>query len=391
MTVAPRVLIAPDKFKGTLSASEAAQAIADGLLAGWPDANMTLMPFADGGEGTVSAAIAAGARAQSTVVTGPLGKAVDAQWAVLGSSAVLEMAQSSGLHLVDPNPDNALMAHTEGTGELIRAALDLGVTRIVLGVGGSATTDGGLGALRALGARFWDQGGDALTGGGGSLRKVSRVDLRGLDPRLRGVELILCSDVSNPFVGPTGAAAVFGPQKGADPRTVRELDAGLRRFAAVLADATGVDLVKQQWGGSGGGLAGGLHAAFGARSANGVDVVADLLGLDSMLAANDIVIVGEGSMDLQSTMGKTPVGVARRAAVAGIPAAAVVGRNLLETDSLPLDNIIAITAAVDHAPTAEAAVLEPARWTTTAARALVNDLSSLGAGTGLAISRRHNG
>jgi len=388
MTVTPRVLIAPDKFKGTLSASEAAEAIADGVLAGWPGAKMTLMPFADGGEGTVSAAIAAGGRAHSTVVTGPLGKAVDAQWAVLGSSAVLEMAQSSGLHLVDPNPANALVAHTEGTGELIRAALDLGVRRIVLGVGGSATTDGGLGALRALGARFWDEGGQALAGGGGSLRNLSRVDLSGLDPRLSSVELILCSDVSNPFVGPTGAAAVFGPQKGADPSTVMELDAGLRRLAAVLFDATDVDLVKQDWGGSGGGLAGGLHAAFGAHGANGVDVVADLLGLDFALAAHDIVIVGEGSMDMQSTMGKTPVGVARRAATAGIPAVAVVGRNLLGTDSLPLENIMAIASAVDQAPTPKAAIREPARWTAAAARVLVNNLSNISVEVSLEFSRR---
>jgi len=388
MTVAPRVLIAPDKFKGTLSASEAAEVIADGVLAGWPEASVTLMPFADGGEGTVSAAIAAGARAHSTVVTGPLGKAVDAQWAVLGSSAVLEMAQSSGLHLVDPNPANALMAHTEGTGELIRAALDLGVTRIVLGVGGSATTDGGLGALRALGARFRDEGGQALVGGGGSLRNVSHVDLSGLDPRLSGVELILCSDVSNPFVGPNGAAAVFGPQKGADPSAVMQLDSGLRRYAAVLEDATGVDLVQQEWGGSGGGLAGGLYAVCGARGASGVDVVADLLGLDIVLAAHDIVIVGEGSMDMQSTMGKTPVGVARRAATAGIPAVAVVGRNLLGSDSLPLENIMAITSAVDQAPTPEAAMLEPALWTKAAARALVDNLSGLGFEASLEASRR---
>jgi glycerate kinase len=390
MTIAPRILIAPDKFKGTLSAGEAAEAIAEGVLAGWPNARITLMPFADGGEGTVSAAIAAGAQTHSTVVTGPLGHDVQAQWAVLGNSAVLEMAQSSGLHLVDPSPATALMAHTEGTGEVIRAALDLGVTRIVLGVGGSATTDGGMGALRTLGARFWDERGRMVTGGGGSLGSVKRVDLSDLDPRLGIVELILCSDVSNPFVGPTGAAAVFGPQKGADPTTVMKLDAGLRRFAAVLADATGVDLVKQEWGGSGGGLAGGLYAACGARGANGVDVVADLLGLDRALATHDIVIVGEGSMDMQSTMGKTPVGVARRAGTAGIPAVAVVGRNLLGTDSLPLENIIAIASAVDQAPTHEAAVLEPARWTTAAARALVDSLNGIAVDMSLEYSRRQS-
>lgn len=250
------------------------------------------------------------------------------------------------------------------------------MARIVVGLGGSATTDGGLGALRALGATFWDSRGVEVTGGGGSLVCVDHIDLSGLDPRLSGVDLLLCSDVMNPLIGPSGAATVFGPQKGADYMAVVQLNEGLRHYAKKLSAATGVDLLEHHWGGSGGGLASGLHAACGARVENGVDVMADLLGLDLALASHDIVIVGEGSLDMQSTMGKTPVGVARRAATFGVPAAAVVGRNLLGTHSLPHENIDVIVAAVDEAPTPEAAMREPARLTTAAARALASRLDA---------------
>jgi glycerate kinase len=281
------------------------------------------------------------------------------------------MAQSSGLQLVDPSPTTARQAHTEGIGELIRAAVDENITRIVIGVGGSASTDGGMGALCALGAVFLDEHGFPLRGSGESLRHVAEIDLDALDPRLATVDLVLCSDVANPFAGPDGAAAIFGPQKGADPATIAELDLGLRVFAAALARSAGVNPIDDGWGDSGGGFAGGMRAACGAHAANGVDVVADLVGLDGALASQDVVIVGEGSIDLQSAMGKTPVGVARRARGLGVPAAAVVGRNLLQTDFLLSENIVAICAATDSAPTPADALRDPARWTTAATRVLM--------------------
>jgi glycerate kinase len=371
-----RVLIAPDKFKGTLTAREAAAAIALGVTAECPHAVITCMPFADGGEGTVEAVVAAGGRRRTTRVTGPLGHEVDAFWSVVGTTAVVEMAQSSGLQLVDPSPVTARQAHTEGLGELIRVALDEKISRIVIGVGGSASTDGAMGALWTLGAVFLDEHGSPLRGSGEALRQVADIDLSGLDPRLRGVDLILCSDVANPFAGVEGAAAVFGPQKGADPATIADLDLGLRLYAAALARATGVDPIDDGWGGSGGGFAGGMRAACGAQAADGVDVVAELVGLDAALASQDFVIVGEGSIDLQSAMGKTPVGVARHARALGVPAAAVVGRNLLPTDHLLAENIVAISAATDSAPTLADALRDPARWTTAATRQLVTRLRS---------------
>jgi glycerate kinase len=373
---APRVLIAPDKFKGTLTAREAAEAIAVGVRAEWPAAVITSMPFADGGEGTVDAVVAAGGRPRHTMVAGPLGEEVDARWAIMGDTAVVEMAQSSGLQLVDPSPTTARKAHTEGLGALILAALEEGVARIVIGVGGSASTDGGMGALRALGAVFLDERGSALRGSGEDLRHVAEIDLEWLDPRLRTVDLLLCSDVSNPFAGAEGAASIFGPQKGADSATIAELDLGLRVFAAALARATGVNPIDDDWGGSGGGVAGGMRAACGAHAGDGVDIVADLVGLDAALGSQDLVIVGEGSIDLQSAMGKTPVGVARHARRVGVPAAAVVGRNLLQTDHLLTENIIAISAAIDSAPTLDDALRDPAPWTTAAARQLLKRLQN---------------
>jgi glycerate kinase len=363
-----RVLIAPDKFKGTLSAVEAAEAIAAGARAEWPGAVLTTLPFADGGEGTVDAVIAVGGRRRSAVVHGPLGAPVEAQWAMIGETAVIEMAQASGLHLVDPSPSSARRAHTFGTGELIVKALDASARRIVVGLGGSATTDGGMGALRALGVRFSDADGAELSGSGDDLRRVASIDLKGLDPRILEVELLLCSDVANPFAGPEGAAAVFGPQKGADAKAVADLDEGLRVYATALLVATGVDLLDDGWGGSGGGIGGGLRAACHAVARNGVDLMADLLDLDGRLAENDLVIVGEGSLDSQSVMGKTPVGVARRARASNIPAIAVVGRNMLRAGQLLEENIHVIVAGADLAPSAEESLAEPVLWVSAATR-----------------------
>lgn len=365
-----RVLVAPDKFKGTLTAAQAAAAIADGVHDALPDADVRTLPFADGGEGTVEAVVAAGGEDRVDRVTGPLGEPVDARWALLGDTAIIEMAQASGLALVTPSPETALAAHTEGTGELIRIAVEGGASRIVLGIGGSASTDAGVGALRALGAVLLDDTGAEVLGGGGDLHRIHLLDASAARAKLAGVEILLCSDVANPFVGVHGAAHVFGPQKGADAAAVHLLDAGLRAFGAVVARTTGVDLAGAAWGGSGGGVAGGMSAVLGAKADVGVEILADVLSLDDAIAGADLVIVGEGSLDAQSLLGKTPVGVARHAIALDVTCVAVAGRVDVTAAELATAGIAAAAAAAEIAPTAQDAMTDAARWVREAARLL---------------------
>ncbi|GAA2176074.1 glycerate kinase [Agrococcus versicolor] len=366
-----RVLVAPDSFKGTLTAAEAAAAMAAGVVDALPDADVVQLPFADGGEGTVDAVIASGAQARVDRVGGPLGDLVEARWALSGETAVVEMAAASGLGLVDPTPATALAADTRGTGELVRRAVAAGARRVVLGIGGSATTDGGIGALRALGVRLLDADGSEVVGGGGALARIRSVDAGAARAALEGVELVLCSDVANPFAGQRGAAAVFAPQKGADAAGVAALDAGLRSWAAVLDATFGSDLAAAGWGGSGGGIAGGLQVALGARAADGVELIAELLGLDAAIATSDLVIVAEGSLDAQSLLGKAPVGIARHAAALGVPCVAVAGRVAVDRHALADAGIDDAVAAVDVAPSVDAALAEPARWVRAATAVLV--------------------
>ncbi|SDH49984.1 glycerate kinase [Agrococcus jejuensis] len=371
MTESLRVLVAPDSLKGTLTAIEAADAITAGIVDVVPAARIARMPFADGGEGTVDAVIAAGAAARVDRVAGPLGEPVDARWALLGDTAVVEMAAASGIGLVPQTRANALAADTFGTGALLLRAVAAGARRIVLGVGGSATTDGGLGALRALGARAYDGDGEEVRGGGAVLHRIRRIDVAPARAALDGVEIVLCSDVANPFAGPGGAAEVFAPQKGADADGVAALDAGLRSWAQVLDATCGSDLATAGWGGSGGGIAGGLQVAVGATAADGVEVVADALGLDAAIAASDLVVVAEGSLDEQSLLGKAPVGIARHARAAGAPCIAVAGRIAASRDALLAAGIADATSAVEAAGGVDLALAEPARWLRAATVALL--------------------
>ncbi|MGO2750615.1 MAG: glycerate kinase family protein [Pseudoclavibacter sp.] len=364
-----KVVVVPDKFKGTLTASEAADAIALGILDVVPEAIVTKLPFADGGEGTVDAALAAGGKERRNRVSGPLGSLVDARWALLGDTAVVEMAQASGLSLLDPSPTTALDAHTEGTGELILHAVEAGATRVVLGVGGSASTDAGVGALRALGVEFFDRSGESVTGGGRDLSRIVEIDASAAKARLDGIEITLCSDVANPFAGPAGAAHVFGRQKGADDAALALLDDGLLSFAQTVKAATGTDLSTAVWGGSGGGIAGGLWALLGARTGDGVEIMAEVLRLDSYLRGADLVVVGEGSLDRQSLLGKTPVGVARRAGLAGVPCVAVAGVIDCSLSELVAHGISAAFSSSDAAPHPSASFAEPGRWVRAAAGA----------------------
>jgi glycerate kinase len=320
-----RVLVAPDKFEGSLSAGQAATAIQAGLRRARPDVEVVMLPIGDGGAGTLDALIASGFERVPAPASGPTGEPVEAAIAVHGQRAFVEMAEASGLKRLPGGRRAPLEASTSGTGELVRAALDRGARQLVLGIGGSATTDGGAGMAAALGVRFLDQGGAELPPGGAALLRLARVDVTGLDPRLRQVEVTVASDVDNPLVGPEGAANVYGPQKGAGPDDVLLLDSALRRYARVLADDLGLELAATPGAGAAGGLGAGAIAFLGARIRPGIELVLELIGFQDAVAEADLVVTGEGKLDAQTLRGKAPVGVARAANAHGVPVVALAG------------------------------------------------------------------
>ena len=361
-----RILIAPDKFKGSLTAAQAASAIAEGALRVYPDAVATQFPVADGGEGTLEAAVAAGYEERINAVVGPILAPIGAAWALRkdafgGTTAIIETAQASGLAHMEPTPANALRAHSYGCGQLIAAALDAGATEIVMGVGGSAMTDGGSGALRALGLKPLDVAGNVVPLGGGSLLDVADVDVSGLDPRLAAVKFRIAVDVQNPLYGRNGAAYVFGPQKGADAKALELLDDGLRNWERVLREATGREVNVP-----GAGAAGGFPASFLAFSnatlEGGFALVAGLTGLAGQLAEADLVITGEGSMDTQSLAGKAPIALADAARERGIPVIVVAGRILVTPEDLAKHGVVAAAQLLDVAAGPEDAVANAAKY-----------------------------
>jgi glycerate kinase len=320
-----RIVVAPDKFAGTLTAEQAARAIEAGLLRARPDAEVVRVPVGDGGAGTLAAVLAAGFERVPLSATGPTGEPVAAAIAVRGDEAFVEMAEASGLGRLPGGVFDPLGASTYGTGELVRAALDRGARRIVLGIGGSATSDGGAGMAAALGVRFLDADGAPLPPGGAALLRLASIDAAGLDPRVAAVEVTLASDVDNPLVGPDGAAAVYGPQKGAGPDQVLLLDSALRRYARVLAAELGLDLAATPGAGAAGGLGAGAIAFLGSRVRPGIELVLDLVGFGAALAGAGLVVTGEGKLDAQSLRGKAPLGVARAATAEGVPVVALAG------------------------------------------------------------------
>lgn len=352
-----RIVIAPDKFKGSLSAPEVCSHLEKGLqrVAGG-NLEIVRIPVADGGEGTLDAAVGSGFTRRTATVSGPTGQPVEADFAVRDHEAVIEMATASGLALVPgvlkggrPTPAEATAASSLGTGQLIRAALDAGCRRIVLGVGGSANTDGGAGLLQGLGARFLDSRNNELSPGGAALANLHSIDFTHFEPRLVDTRFVLASDVDNPLLGAQGAAAVFGPQKGATQQDVGLLDAALARFVEVLAREIGFRAVKAAEA-PGAGAAGGVgYAAIAVLAATrrpGIDVVLEFTELKQRLAGADLVITGEGSLDEQSLLGKTPMGVARAASEQGIPVVAVCGRTTLEpghTAAAGFEDVYALT------------------------------------------------
>jgi glycerate kinase len=323
-----RIVIAPQAFKGSLDAPDVAQAIARGVKAVFREAELIILPVADGGEGTVRALVeASGGKTVTTRVMGPLGHPVNATWGLLGDgeTGVIEMAAASGLPLIARHERDPLRATTYGTGELIRHALDFGIRKLIIGLGGSATNDGGAGMAQALGARFLDDGDHELPPGGGALEKLARIDVSSVDPRLGEVDIEVACDVTNPLCGQEGASAVYGPQKGADRDMVRRLDAALHHYAEIVRRDVDRDVRDIPGSGAAGGLGAGLMAFTNARLAPGVDIVFRAIDLEGKLQGADLVITGEGRMDSQDIYGKAPMAVAERAQKLGVPSIAIVG------------------------------------------------------------------
>ncbi|EGT5702129.1 glycerate kinase [Cronobacter sakazakii] len=362
MTTLKKIVIAPDSFKESLSAMDVAKAIEAGFREIYPQANYVCVPMADGGEGTVEAMVAAtGGQIITTPVTAPLGNKVDGFFGLLGDgeTAVVEMAAASGLHLVPTAQRDPRITTSYGTGELILAALERGVKAIIIGIGGSATNDGGAGMMQALGARFLDGEGRELAPGGAALARLERLDLSALDPRLAQVNVTAACDVDNPLCGEKGASAVFGPQKGATPAMVTELDAALRRFGEQLEAATGKAIISAPGAGAAGGMGAALLGMLNAELRPGIEIVIESLGLAQAVRDADLVITGEGRLDSQSIHGKTPVGVARVAkqfqrpvvAIAGslTPDYQIVHEHGIDAAFSVIDRIVTLQEALDDA------------------------------------------
>jgi glycerate kinase len=345
-----KIVVAPQSFKGSLSASQVAEAIGEGIRRVIPGTEIDLIPMADGGEGTVSALVeATHGQILSTEVTGPFGTKVTAEWGILGdrSSAIIEMAAASGITLVPREKLNPLIATTYGTGELIKTALDSGCRRLLIGIGGSATNDGGAGMAQALGVRFLDKTGNQLPRGGGTLAKLSHIDVAGLDHRLAGCQVMTACDVTNPLCGEQGASRVYGPQKGATDKVCRQLDTALANYADVIKTDLGIDVKDMPGSGAAGGLGAGLVAFLGAKLISGIEIVSEAVKLKEHLAGADLVFTGEGRIDSQTSYGKVVSGVAARAKALAIPVVAIAGEStgdLKESRRYGIDAILSITS-----------------------------------------------
>ncbi|HCR0215183.1 glycerate kinase [Klebsiella aerogenes] len=323
-----KIVIAPDSYKESLSALDVATAIETGFREIYPHAEYVKVPVADGGEGTVEAMVAATqGHIVQVSVTGPLGEPVNAFYGLSGDMrcAYIEMAAASGLESVPPTRRNPLLTTSWGTGELIRHALDAGVSQIIIGIGGSATNDGGAGMAQALGAKLLNAGQQQIAPGGGALETLARIDLSELDPRLADCRIDVACDVTNPLTGPQGASAVFGPQKGATAAMIERLDRGLQHFAQIIDRDLDIDVLSLEGGGAAGGMGAALYAFCGANLRPGIEIVTDALGLADLVADADLVITGEGRIDSQTIHGKVPVGVAKVAKCYNVPVIGIAG------------------------------------------------------------------
>lgn len=308
-----KIVIAPDSFKGSLTAKQVAASVQTGLARVFPDADYVMVPMADGGEGTVQSLVdATGGHLVKKVVHNPLNQLSEAHYGILGDgkTAVIEMAQASGIQYINDQTQNPLITTTYGTGELMLDAIDHGVQKIILGIGGSATNDGGAGMAQALGVRLLDANGHELPNGGGALNQLERIEMSKVDPRIRTTKVLIASDVTNPLTGDNGASAVFGPQKGATPAMVKSLDANLHHYAEVIKRDLGKNIEKKAGAGAAGGLGAGLMAFTNAELGKGVDLVIEYTHLKERAKGADFVFTGEGGIDFQTQFGKTPYGVA---------------------------------------------------------------------------------
>ena len=346
-----KIVIAPQAFKGSISALDVAHAMREGVLRAVPDAEVALVPVADGGDGTLETLVeGSGGTIRDTTVTDPLGQRRDSQWGAMGDgrTAVIEMARTSGLALVPPERRSPLLATTFGLGEAMLDALEAGFRRFIIGIGGSATNDAGAGMAQALGIRLLDSEGNDLPHGGAALAGLDRIDVSGLDKRAVESEFLVACDVSNPLTGPEGASAIYGPQKGATPEMVAQLDAALKHFAGIVQRDVGADVDQVPGAGAAGGLGGGMMAFLGGELRTGVDIVLETVDLESHLDGADLVITGEGQMDYQTLYAKAPIGVAGRARSRGVPVIAVsgsLGEGYLHVHEHGIDAAAAITSA----------------------------------------------
>lgn len=353
-----KVVVAPDKFKGSLAAAAVASHIEIGLRRSRQDIRVELCPIADGGDGTLEAAVTAGFRRMPVAVEGPTGEVIESAYAERDGTAVVEMAEAAGLRRLPGGAKAPLTASSFGAGQLIAAALDDGCHTVVLGIGGSACTDGGAGLICGLGARVLDGSGASVARGGIGLRQVDMVDLTGLHPKLRDARVVVATDVDNPLLGLAGAAAVYGPQKGATDADVVLLEDCLRRWAAVVTDLSGMDVAAAPGAGAAGGVGFVALALLKAALVPGIELILDLLRFPDRLSGADLVITGEGSLDVQSLQGKAPVGVARASRDAGVPVVAIAGRVSLKPMDLRSAGISAAYSLADLEPELNRSIAE---------------------------------
>lgn len=358
-----KIIIAPQEFKESLTGIQIARAMREGVLRVWPDADAHLVPVADGGDGTLQSLVdASDGKIISATVDDPLGRSIEAVWGALGDgrTAVIEMARSSGIALLSPEERDPLVTTTYGVGQLMKFALDDGYRNLIIGIGGSATNDGGAGMAQALGSNLLDAEGNELVRGGGALAELDSIDNSGLDPRLAETTIDVACDVNNPLCGETGASAIFGPQKGADQNTVEFLDAALQRYGNLLKRDLGREVMDTPGAGAAGGLGAGLMAFTDAQLRPGADIVIDALDLEARLKGASLVIVGEGQTDRSTMFNKAPVAVAQRAKALGIPTVAISGSLGEGFEGIHEFGIDAAFSILDHCMTLEDAMSETA-------------------------------
>lgn len=353
-----RIIFAPDSFKGTLSSRQVCRILEEAALKHFPGVQTVKVPIADGGEGTVESLLtAAGGEIQECLVQDPLGRDITARYGIIrGEIAVFEMAQASGLPLLKPLERNPLKTSTYGTGQMLKHALDLGLRQLFVGIGGSATNDGGIGAIQALGGRFLDRDGDEVGIGGEALSRIAALDLFQLDPRIQECKVTVICDVNNPLTGPRGATHIYGPQKGAQGETLEQLEAGMENYRQIIIRELGMDMNQLPGAGAAGGLGAALVAFLGGQLKPGTETVLDLVRFDELLKTADLVVTGEGRIDGQTAFGKVPVGVARRAQGKGVPVVAISGTATQEAALVYDHGIQAFTTCIYREMTQEEAM-----------------------------------